>query len=46
MRRWMSPFRVRRRNHDRMLVLSVTAFNSETGWNRILNPNKAHENGD
>jgi hypothetical protein len=28
-----------------MLVLNMTIFNVEDGWNRIFNPVKAHENG-
>jgi hypothetical protein len=38
-RRW---YRVRRRWHDPMLVLSMSTFNWESGWNRIFNriPNR------
>lgn len=28
----------RRRRHDPMLVLNMSAFNFETGWNRVFNP--------
>lgn len=34
----------RRRRHDPMLVLNMSIFNFDTGWNRILNPIKTHEN--
>lgn len=27
-----------------MLVLSMSVFNSEAGWNRIFNPVPRHEN--
>ena len=34
--------------HNPMLVLNMSIFNSEagweTGWNRIFNPNPSHEN--
>ena len=33
-----------RRSHDPMLVLNMTIFNSENGWNRILNRLPSHEN--
>ncbi len=34
----------RLRRHDPMLVLSMSIFNFDTGWNRVLNPIKTHEN--
>jgi len=37
-------FRARRRRHDRMLVLSMSIFNSGTSWNRIFNPVPEREN--
>ena len=39
-----SLFRRPRRSHDPMLVLNMTVFNSESGWNRILNRLPSHEN--
>ncbi len=33
----------RRRRHDPMLVLSMSIFNFEHGWSRVLNPLKTHE---
>jgi hypothetical protein len=30
--------------HDPMLVLNMSIFNFEAGWNRTFNPLKAHEN--
>ncbi len=42
---WANVFRLRVRRHDPMLVLNMAAFNFDSGWDRILNPNKAHENG-
>lgn len=41
---WANVFRPQRRRHDPMLVLNMAAFNFDSGWDRILNPNKAHEN--
>ncbi len=38
-------FRRRRRMHDPMLVLNMSIFNFDNGWDRIFNPLKAHENG-
>ena len=32
------------RRHDRMLLLSMSAFNFESGWNRVFNPVPAREN--
>lgn len=40
-RKW---FQRRRRWHDSMLVLNMSIFNSENGWNRILNRLPSHEN--
>lgn len=37
-------FRTRRRRHDRMLVLSMSLFNSGSSWNRIFNPVPEREN--
>jgi len=42
--RWRETFR-RRRVHDPMLVLNMSIFNFDNGWDRIFNPLKAHENG-
>ena len=38
-------FRRHRRMHDPMLVLNMSIFNFDNGWDRIFNPLKAHENG-
>lgn len=35
----------RPRRHDRWLVLNMSIFNSEAGWNRILNPFPNRQNG-
>ncbi len=43
-RKWQQLFRRRRERHDRMLVMSLSAFNFEGGWNRAFNPLKAQEN--
>jgi hypothetical protein len=40
-RKW---FRVRRRWHDPMLVLNMTLFNSDSGWNRIFTAAPQREN--
>lgn len=37
-------FQRRRRWHDPMLVLNMSIFNSDNGWNRILNRLPSHEN--
>ncbi len=42
---WPNIFRPRSRRHDPMLVLNMAAFNFDSGWDRILNRNKAHQNG-
>ena len=42
--KWRELFRRRRRKHDPMLVLNMSVFNSEDGWNRVFNPLKVHEN--
>jgi hypothetical protein len=34
----------RRRLHDPMLVLNMSIFNFDDGWNRIFNQRKVHEN--
>jgi hypothetical protein len=39
--RW---FRRSRRRHDPMLVLNMSIFNSERGWNRIFDPLPQREN--
>ena len=39
--RW---FRRACRRHDPMLVLNMSIFNSDRGWNRIFNPPLQHEN--
>ncbi len=36
--------RRRRKRHDPMLVMSMSLFNFESGWNRSFNPLRAHEN--
>lgn len=40
-RHWL---RRRRRQHDPMLVLNISIFNSTDGWNRVFNPVPRHEN--
>jgi hypothetical protein len=42
--KWRAKFRRRRRAHDPMLVLNMSVFNADDGWNRIFNPVKAREN--
>jgi hypothetical protein len=42
--KWRAKFRRRRRTHDPMLVLNMSLFNSEDGWNRVFNPVKVREN--
>ena len=37
-------FQKRRRQHDPMLVLNMSIFNFEGGWDRIFNPINAREN--
>jgi hypothetical protein len=37
-------FRRRRRRHDPMLVLNMSIFNFESGWDRIFNPFRQHTN--
>jgi hypothetical protein len=37
-------FRPRRRMHDPLLVLNMSIFNFDDGWNRTFNPLKIHEN--
>jgi hypothetical protein len=41
-RKWFQ--RRRRRWHDPILVLNMSIFNSENGWNRILHRLPSHEN--
>jgi len=41
---WRKLLRSRRRRHDPMLVVNMSIFNSEPGWNRIFNPVPAREN--
>jgi hypothetical protein len=41
---WRKLFRLRRRRHDPMLVLNMSTFNFEPGWNRVFNPVPAREN--
>jgi hypothetical protein len=41
---WRRTFRRRRRLHDPMLVLNMSIFNFDDGWNRTFNPRKVHEN--
>ena len=47
-RRRPACFGSRRRYHNPMLVLNMSIFNSETGWetgwNRIFSPRPSHEN--
>ena len=40
-RRW---FRRSRCRHDPMLVINMSIFNSDRGWNRIFNPLRQREN--
>ncbi len=40
-----AAFAPRRQRHDPMLVLSMSIFNFEHGWSRVLNPLKTHESG-
>jgi hypothetical protein len=40
-RKW---FQRRRRRHDPMLVLNMSIFNFDGGWNRIFNPLPQREN--
>ncbi len=42
--RWRETFR-RRRMHDPMLVLNMSIFNFDDGWNRILSRHKVHTIG-
>jgi hypothetical protein len=37
-------FRSRRRTHDPMLVLNMSIFNFEPGWQRIFNPLRQQTN--
>ena len=37
-------FRLGARRHDPLLVLSMSIFNFEDGWTRILNPTRVREN--
>jgi hypothetical protein len=37
-------FSRRRRMHDPLLVLNMSIFNFDNGWNRTFNPLKVHEN--
>jgi hypothetical protein len=37
-------FQRRRRSHDPMLVLNMSIFNFDGGWNRIFNPLPQREN--
>jgi len=41
---WRKLLRPRRRQHDPMPLLNMSAFNFEPGWNRIFNPVTAREN--
>ena len=41
---WRETFR-RRRMHDPMLVLNMSIFNFDDGWNRILSRHKVHTIG-
>jgi hypothetical protein len=41
---WWKFLQPRRRRHDAMLVLNMSVFNFEPGWNRIFNPVPAREN--
>jgi hypothetical protein len=43
--KWREKFRRRPRKHDPMLVLNMSIFNLDDGWNRTFNPVKIHENG-
>jgi hypothetical protein len=35
-RNWRKFLQPRRRRHDRMLVLNMSVFNFEPGWNRVF----------
>jgi hypothetical protein len=39
---WQRIFRRRRERHDPMLVMNMSIFNFDGGWNRVFNPFKAH----
>jgi hypothetical protein len=41
---WRRTFARRRRFHDPLLVLNMSVFNFDDGWNRIFNKPKVHEN--
>ena len=41
---WRKLLRSRRRRHDPMLVVNMSIFNFEPGWNRIFNPVPVREN--
>jgi hypothetical protein len=41
---WWKFLQSRRRRHDAMLVLNMSVFNFEPGWNRVFNPVPAREN--
>ena len=43
-RNWWKFLQPRRRRHDPMLVLSMSVFNFEPGWNRVFNPFNHREN--
>ena len=43
-KKWRKRFRARRRQHDPMLVLNMSIFNSGISWNRIFNPIPQREN--
>ncbi|MGH7936445.1 MAG: hypothetical protein ACREF8_05505 [Chthoniobacterales bacterium] len=43
-RRWRGALARRPNRHDPMLVLNMSIFNFESGWNRILSPVKTYEN--
>ena len=44
-RKWHRIFRRRRERHDPLLVMNMSIFDFDGGWNRIFNPFKAHDNG-
>jgi hypothetical protein len=41
---WWKFLQPRRRRHDRMLVLNMSLFNFEPGWNRIFKALPEREN--
>jgi hypothetical protein len=42
--KWRKFLQPRRHRHDPMLVLNLSLFNFEGGWNRTFNPTREREN--